>query len=384
MQLPDLFAHEDLENEWWYYHGHLANGPQEFGFHLVFFRRRTDGVRVGRVLPVRLASDQIRFAHFSLTDISRRQFYYGQRRSVIGNAGSASDRYEVWMGDWFAKGSEGSHYLQAKVRGIDFNLELRPTKPAVDHQRDVAMTQHGAHEHYLTYSRMEAHGSLTLNSIVHPITGQAWMDREFGAFTFNKYLNGWDWFAIQLDDGRDLLVFQMRDERNMPSEHSTVLFIDCSGSVERFGLSGLRVTPSSSYTSPFSSNTYPMGWRVEISGVAAELSIESCLSCQELDTRGSTNVIYWEGPARVGGKVRGEKVSGRCYVELSGYDRYKRRLGRFDFANNNLGFLGFLANEARLRLFGPGIRVFEENGRTCWSMRSAARQASGRASKSEL
>src|SRR5688500_14000267 len=146
----DLFARDDLDSEWWYYHGYLSSGPRVFGFHLAFFRRRTDRVRIGRVIPVRLVNGQVRFAHFAVADIGGREFYYGQRRSLIGDAGGAADRYEVWIDDWFVKAAGEEHRLNASVRGVDLDLLLRPLKPAVDHQRGLAAVDRGAHEHYVT------------------------------------------------------------------------------------------------------------------------------------------------------------------------------------------------------------------------------------------
>jgi hypothetical protein len=42
---------------------------------------------------------------------------------------------------------------------------------------------------------------------------------------------------------------------------------------------------------------------------------------QELDTRGSTMIVYWEGACEVSGKAGDADVTGRAYAELVGYDR---------------------------------------------------------------
>ena len=134
VQLPrDLFAHDDLENEWWYYHGHLVSGQRSFGFHWAYFRRRSDLLRIGSWFPVRLVSQQIRFAQFALTDMPNGVFRYGHRRSLIGNAGAASDRYELWIRDWQVKGSEEGHHLRVGIRGVEMDVMLVPRKPAVLH-----------------------------------------------------------------------------------------------------------------------------------------------------------------------------------------------------------------------------------------------------------
>ncbi|MFM8440653.1 MAG: lipocalin-like domain-containing protein, partial [Acidobacteriota bacterium] len=50
----DLYAHHNVQTEWWYYtgHGKTASG-KEFGFELVFFKRRTDEDRFS-IVPLRM------------------------------------------------------------------------------------------------------------------------------------------------------------------------------------------------------------------------------------------------------------------------------------------------------------------------------------------
>jgi len=49
VKLPeDLYSKPDAETEWWYYTGHCSTAAgREFGFELVFFKRRTDRDRIG-------------------------------------------------------------------------------------------------------------------------------------------------------------------------------------------------------------------------------------------------------------------------------------------------------------------------------------------------
>lgn len=56
---------------------------------------------------------------------------------------------------------------------------------------------------------------------------------------------------------------------------------------------------------------------------------------QELDTRGTTMIVYWEGACRVTGKMNGRPVKGDAYVEMVGYDRShdQPNLAHFLFGN---------------------------------------------------
>ena len=42
------------------------------------------------------------------------------------------------------------------------------------------------------------------------VSGLSWMDHEFGTSMLEAEQLGWDWFALQLEDGRDIMLYQMR------------------------------------------------------------------------------------------------------------------------------------------------------------------------------
>ena len=42
------------------------------------------------------------------------------------------------------------------------------------------------------------------------LTGTAWFDHEWGPGALPEAAAGWDWFAIQLDDGSELMLYRMR------------------------------------------------------------------------------------------------------------------------------------------------------------------------------
>jgi predicted secreted hydrolase len=356
-ETPDLHGHPELENEWWYYHGHLFGGGRRFGFHLAFFRRRTDRVQIGRIIPVELVSPQIRFAHFSLTDVGRQEFRYGHQRSIRPNAGEATDQFRVWMRRWSAAGTNEVQRLVAAIRGVEFELEVKPTKPAERHGLSGYRTgESGQIAVYFSYPRMEAAGRIKIDGQTVDVTGEAWMDRDYGHFTFDRHLRGWDWFAIQLDDGRELMIFRMRDHLGGQSPHSLATLIDKDGSARPLPANEIKVQPLTSWTSSASGNSYPVSWQVHVGAIGADLHVSAMMQNQELDTRGSTSLIYWEGPADVTGTLGGNGVQGRGYMELVGYGD-PHRFGTYDFETDNIDLLGWAVNEFRLRAFGPGVRV---------------------------
>src|SRR5207344_307067 len=105
----DEAAHRDL-NEWWYYTGHMnAVTPDgrahHYGFELVFFQAlRSD-------LPPFYA------AHFAISDVTRGEFHFDQRRLIEPGAaipnGTSTSGIRVSIGDWSIQGVNGLDHLSA-------------------------------------------------------------------------------------------------------------------------------------------------------------------------------------------------------------------------------------------------------------------------------
>jgi predicted secreted hydrolase len=352
---PDLRGRPELENEWWYYHGHLAGGGRRFGFHLVFFRRSTERIRIGSFFPVKLVSRHMRYAHFGLVDIDRQEFRYGHQRSILPTAGEATERFQVWMRRWSAGGTSECHRLACAIRGVRLELELKPTKPAVKHGLTGFRTgENGQQALYFSYSRMQANGRIVVEGEELNVSGEAWMDRDYGGFTFDRHNRGWDWFAIQFDNGRELMVFHMRDQQGRQSEHSLATLIEADGAVVHLPPEAIDVQTLRTWCSPVSGSKYPVEWCICLAPIDAELRVAAVMREPELDTRGSTCLYYWEGPTAVSGNLSGQNVQGRGYLEMVGYDE-PGGFGIYDFETDNLGLCGWLVNEYRLRVFGPGV-----------------------------
>lgn len=356
--LHPLCSQNSFENEWWYYAGHLQAAGREFAFHLAFFRQRTDRMTIGRFLPLRLFEEHVRCAHFALTDIGKRQFHYGQRGPLGTNAGADANRFCVWHGDWMIQGAGETHQLKAKIRHAELALSLNATKPLVWHPYGgVFSAGETCKSFHLSYPRMQTRGLLTLDGEQFPVVGQAWMDRESGHFALDENRHGWDWFAMQFENNQELMVYCLHDDHRRPTEFSTGTLVDADHNVERLRFDQFQVAPLESWTSPRTGNVYPVRWRVSSASLDADLLVEPYLPCCEMDTRGSTSLIYWEGPGTVQGRLRGKPVRGHCFAELVGYDRQSALPGVYDFSSHNLGLFSFLANQARLVLLGPGQTV---------------------------
>ncbi|HEX8072596.1 MAG TPA: lipocalin family protein [Pyrinomonadaceae bacterium] len=347
VQLPrDLYAHADAQTEWWYYTGHLRTAAgRRFGFELVFFKRRTDLDRFG-VVPLRLIANPLYLAHFAVTDegasahaptaaangttAAPARFRYAHRKSANGPfdppARMSATRYELKLGDWtVTMRDDGAHYLRATL-GDDliFEVALRPQKPAAlnGHQGiGVSFKDEGEASRYFSYTRMAAGGRITWHGTTESCAGSAWMDREFGTWRTTEKQKGWDWLSVQLDTGAELMVYHLRDTSGRPSEFSSGTYVDEGGRWTHLTHADFTLDATGQWRSPHTGATYPSGWRLQAPRFGIDVTVTPVLRDQELDTRGTAMIVYWEGACAVAGRHGAHTTTGRAYVELVGYDR---------------------------------------------------------------
>jgi predicted secreted hydrolase len=146
------------------------------------------------------------------------------------------------------------------------------------------------------------------------------MDHEFGTSALEPEQLGWDWFSIQLEDGRDLMIFRLRRADGSIDPRSSGTLVESDGSTRAITReSGFNLEPGRTWTSPTSRARYPVAWTVRVPGSALDLSVTAAVENQELHTEQSTGVTYWEGAIDVAGTSRGRPVRGRGYLEMTGY-----------------------------------------------------------------
>ena len=330
VSLPrDLAAHADVQTEWWYYTGHgETNAGKRFGFELVFFKRRTDLDKFSLV-PLRLLGNPIYFAHFALTDIEDKKFRYAHRKSANGffdlPASASEKHFHLRLGDWSLREAKDAHVLRATIGSdVIFEATLKPAKKPIMNgiARDgVSFKDEGEASRYFSYTRMEMEGDLILDGETEHFNGAAWMDREFGTWTPTENQKGWDWFSIQLSNETELMCYQLRNGAGGVSDFSSGTFVAKDGDSTPLGKADFTIEPTGFWKSPQTGATYPSGWNLKVPKFDLDLTVTPVMENQELDTRGTTMIVYWEGACEVKGKASGADVLGRAYVELVGYDR---------------------------------------------------------------
>ena len=310
LQFPrDHGAHADAALEWWYWTGHLeGTGGRAYGFQLTFFRLR-----------------DLHLAHFAWSDPSGGRFSFDEKTHLAlpGIAGAAADKLDVFNEDWTARDEAGAHRLRVRSTVGELTLTLKPAKPPVLHgEAGISKKGPGPNEYsrYVSITRLSATGTLRGEAgRSQALKGSAWFDHEWGPGALPQGAAGWDWFALQLSDGSELMLYRMRLQGGQASSFSGGSFVPATGPPRPIAWSDVRLEPRKTWTSHRSRAVYPALWALVVEPLGLDVAIEPLLADQELVTEKSTGVTYWEGACRVEGKRNGRPIGGRAYVEMTGY-----------------------------------------------------------------
>lgn len=331
----DHGAHDEFRTEWWYYTGHLSSeNGRRFGYQLTFFRRGIEPARV-RAHPSRWAIRHLYLAHFALSDHGNARFRYAEKisRPGLGKAGAETGRLRVWIDRWTVETSspeDARHHLRASSKDFSIDLVVTPEKPPIVHGEGGISRKGsapGQASHYYSFPRLATTGTLWVDGERLTVTGTSWMDHEFGSGDLGAEQVGWDWFSVQLDNRSELMFYRLRrtDGTSDAASSGTLIFPD--GHAQHLSVSDLRAETLDHWTSSASGARYPSRWRISVASLGLSLDLVPMIPGQELITRHSTQVTYWEGAVRVSGTLRDEPVAGKGYVELTGYaERLKQRL----------------------------------------------------------
>ena len=322
----DHGPHPGFKTEWWYVTGNLraTDGTnRRFGVQFTTFRSALTPDTAG--LGAResdWASNQLFMAHVALGDSAAQRFYSEERfaRGAAGLAGATADPFRAWLGrvELRSAGSSVSGgaipmVIAGAAEGASFDLTARPIKPIVL-QGDRGLSQKGAGvgnaSYYYAQTRMETAGTITVpDGEVIPVRGLTWLDREWSTSALSDDQVGWDWFALHLGDGRDLMIYQLRRADGSMDPLSKASLVAVDGSNVTIPASEFTMTPGREWASPLG-GSYPVEWKVQIPGEGLDLRITPMIDDQELDA----TVRYWEGGVQVGGSH-----SGTGFLEMTGY-----------------------------------------------------------------
>lgn len=318
----DHGPHPEYTTEWWYYTGNLVNQDgDDFGYQLTFFRSALTPEMESR--DSAFATNQIYMAHFAITDVAGNEHVSFERyaRGDQEMAGAVGEpMYEVWLDGWQVRQVNDSEYrMVASVvkDDVPYEIDFTLTGDRLLLHGDQGLSQKGTERgnanYYYSLAQLETVGTITIDDRVHEITGQTWMDHEYGTSALGGDTVGWDWFSVMLSDDTGLMFAQLRNAagERIYTLGGTLSYPD--GRQEK--LDNVELTVLDEWTSPRTQITYPAAWQVVFPEHDIELRIEPMIADQEMDV----SFIYYEGAIEVTGTHGNEDVSGKGYVELTGY-----------------------------------------------------------------
>ncbi len=324
ISLPDDHGpHPEFKTEWWYYTGNLecVDTGSPIGFQFTVFRT---ALAPEPAEGSDWRTTQIYSAHMAVSDAASGVFLFDDKtsRGAAHLAGATASPFRAWVEDWEIRqvGETAMHsVLRATATLFSLDLTLEPKRPPVFHGENGLSPK--SHEpdnasYYYSFTRLSSKGRVTVRGRVCEVEGLTWMDHEWSTSALGPTQVGWDWFALRLSNGWDLMYFQVREQDpavKQPFVEGTVVSED--GNAIRLDRSDLILQVTDRWKSGASGAEYPSGWRLEIPDRQIRLDIQPILDDQELRLA----VQYWEGAVSIVGTAGGEPVTGEGYVELTGY-----------------------------------------------------------------
>jgi predicted secreted hydrolase len=327
----DHASHPDYKIEWWYYTGNVRTREgRRFGYQVTFFRVGIDHTPAN---PSRWAVRDLYMTHLAISDPAGRRYRYAEKlsRGGPGLAGADAHRYNVWNDDWTAMldaaedaggGRRERHLLRADSPQAAINLTVDPGKPpAINGINGISQkgAQAGNASHYYSMTRMPTRGSIRVDGEEFEVEGDSWMDHEFGTSFLEPGQRGWDWFAIQMSDGRELMLYQLRRADGSRDPRSSGTLVDRDGKTTHLANADFMLAPGRAQFTSNNGAVYPIEWRVSVPSQRLELTVTTPLADQELSLEKSTGIAYWEGMIDVAGTSAGRQVAGAGYLEMTGY-----------------------------------------------------------------
>jgi predicted secreted hydrolase len=323
----DHAPHPAYRTEWWYFTGNLFDArAAHYGFELTFFRVGLEPEPVAR--DSALATNSVWMAHLTVTDQANNRFHTAERlsRGGSGLAGAsapdaaADSEVRLFVEDFSIVFSGDGASLTAHDDAFGIDLVLTGLDRIVAQGNaglDAKGAEPGNASYYFSAPRLAVRGELVPDSgqTAVAVEGTAWMDREWSTSALSPDIEGWDWFALQLDNGSDLMFYRLRGRDGSTSPHSGGSITDLASRTERLDAESVMLEPLREWTSPRTRVSYPVAWRMRIPLRDIELEVRPVIDNQELDL----SVRYWEGAVTATGTVDGETIAGVGYLELAGY-----------------------------------------------------------------
>ena len=332
----DYGAHPEFRIEWWYVTANLQDiDGSHYGVQWTLFRQSlspqisTIDEQGGEKLD--WGSNQVWLAHAAITNQKLHRHWQKMARGGIGQAGVDAQPFSAWIDHWALGTSLSSRSNDLYPLDLRFsindngeyaaNLQLTAGTPMVLNGLDgySQKSASGQASYYYSQPHLEVSGQIVWQGEPVMVTGQAWLDREWSSQPLAENQSGWDWFSLHLDDGRALMLYQMREigDKNKDEYRVSGSLVAKNGS--KINILQDEVQLEVLTTKTLDNRTLPLRWRISIPKYDIDLTIEPLHDQQFI----SGILPYWEGvifafDSKDYSLLR--RQVGRGYMELMGYN----------------------------------------------------------------
>ena len=309
----DHGAHPRFRIEWWYVTATLTDaagtrrGAQWTLFRSALRPSAADG----------WSSPQVWFAHAAVTDADTHQSAETYARGGIGQAGVATAPFSAWINDWSMTGRAGGDAdaldrlrLAAAGDGFGYRLDLDAGgAPLLFHGNGgySVKSAEGHASYYYSQPHYRVQGTLDLPGGPVPVTGRAWLDREWSSQVLGPTQSGWDWMALHLDSGAKLMIGRVRAGDGADFLFGTYLGPD--GAARYLATKEIELTTRR--RTRVAGRDIPTTWAVRVPAVGVDAEVAALNPASWMET----SIAYWEGPVTATGSHTGEG-----YLEMTGYE----------------------------------------------------------------
>jgi len=335
----DHWPHPQYRNEWWYVVGQLS-GPGDarprYGYQLTLFRIGILPLAPG--LNSEFASRGMVMGHLALTDLSRKEHVFmevlAREMPLWGGFAPPFGSPIAWArapagtdGSWeFGATPDSGFVVHARdaSKGLALDLVLHADGAPVlqgPNGLSIKNTTGTAASLYYSMPRLRTTGTVVSNRESMPVSGLSWLDREWSSVGLGSEQAGWDWFSLQLTDGRSLMLYRLRG-KNGAADFGRATLVDSSGTARYLSFDEWTITPRGKWKSPHTGAEYPVSWTVSVFPAGMAFDVEPLLDDQE-NVGDRSGVAYWEG--MIVARDKDGREVGRGYLELTGYGGSKAR-----------------------------------------------------------
>ncbi|MCU7995571.1 carotenoid 1,2-hydratase [Shewanella glacialipiscicola] len=327
----DHLTHSGFRQEWWYLTANLTTEKgEQLGAQWTQFRvaLKSSKQSIKDTLPKdqsTWATDQLYLAHSALTSSTTHLALEKWSRRHNEFADVTLNPYQIRLDNWRWQSETNALFpATLTVENPDFSYRLQLNSQAPLQYQGVngysLKSRDGqVASYYYSQPFIEISGEINRNGKVERVTGQGWLDREWSSQFLTKTQQGWDWFALRLNDGSTLMLFQLRDQS--PAENTKNAPLSAFYSARRMFADGTgrninsTDNPNDIKMTPLKwqhtvNGDYPVSWQVKIPSENIDITITPLNpnSAMPLSTP------YWEGPVQLSGSH-----TGTGYMELTGY-----------------------------------------------------------------